>query len=119
MLEQLRNGDIVIESTKEREVALMFLQVEEIATTLVDQFDWRFLVVPPETGEVVLPDVGVTIYDPSPPFPESGTGMKSSAESETVLHLGPRGSWAGRAKDRGESVASVAHDSWRGTRECP
>jgi hypothetical protein len=88
-LAQLRNGELVVKSTSDREVALMFSNLDAIAPTLVEDFDWRFLVIPSSVGEVVLPDVGVTMYDPTPKFPTAGTGLKSSPRSETVLHLDP------------------------------
>ena len=43
--------------------------------TLVDQFDWRFLDIPQDAGEVVLPDGGITLFDPTPKFEEAGTGF--------------------------------------------
>jgi hypothetical protein len=86
---ELKRGDIVVESTPEREVALMFLKLDELSPMLVENFDWRFVVIPPDVGEVVLPDVGVTLYDPAPRFQSAGTGFMSSSESETALHLGP------------------------------
>lgn len=88
-LEKLRDGRIVVESSADREVALMFQHLDEIAPMLVDEFDWRFIRIPTGAGEVVLPDVGVTMYDPTPKFPQSGTGLKSSPNSETILHLAP------------------------------
>lgn len=89
MLAKLSAGEIVVESTPEREIGLMFSHLDKIAPMLVEEFDWRFLIIPPEHGEVVLPDVGVTMYDPTPKFATSGTGLKSSPNSETVLHLAP------------------------------
>lgn len=88
-LAKLETGELVVESTPDREVALMFSQLDTIAPMLVQEFDWRFLVVSENAGELVLPDVGVTMYDPTPKFPTAGTGLKSSPNSETVLHLGP------------------------------
>lgn len=90
ILEDLRTGQLVLESTPDREIAMMFMGLEPIALLLVTEFDWLFLRVPDDLGEVVLPDVGLTLFDPTPPFPESGTGFASSADSETVLHLSPR-----------------------------
>jgi Protein of unknown function (DUF4238) len=89
-LEELRTGELVIESTADREVPLMFSQLEQIAPKLVEEFDWKFLKIPPEGGEVVLPDVGLTLFDPTPRFPKAGTGFASSPNAETAIHLGPR-----------------------------
>lgn len=89
-LAELEAGDLIIESTPEREVALMFSQLDTIAPKLVENFDWMFLQIPETGPEIVLPDVGVTLFDPTPPFPEAGTGFASSPTSETVLYLGAR-----------------------------
>jgi hypothetical protein len=50
-LEELRTDELVIESTAEREVPLMFSQLDQIAPKLVEEFDWKFLQIPPEVGE--------------------------------------------------------------------
>lgn len=89
MLARLRSGEIVIESTPDREVGLMFTNLDELVPRLVTQFDWRFYRIPFEAGELVLPDVGVTMYDPTPKLPLSGAGLASSPNSEIVLHLAP------------------------------
>jgi hypothetical protein len=90
MLAQLKSGEIGVESTPDREVALMFMALDRVAPALVDQFDWRFLDIPQDAGEVVLPDVGITLFDPTPKFEEAGTGFASSPGSETALYLSPR-----------------------------
>lgn len=88
-LAELESGELVIESTPEREVALMFVQLESIVPRLVEDFDWRFLRIPATIPAVVLPDVGMTIYDPAPKIPEGGTGFASSPTAETVILLDP------------------------------
>lgn len=88
-LAQLRSGEIVVESTAEREVALMFAHLDTIVPTLLGEFDWRFIEIK-RSGEFVLPDCGVTLYDPTPTFPSAATGLMSSPTSETVLHLSPK-----------------------------
>jgi Protein of unknown function (DUF4238) len=90
LLDDLRSGRLILESSPAREIAMMFMGLEVIADRLVSEFDWMFLRVVDGAGDFVLPDVGVTLFDPDPPFPESGTGFASSATSETVLHLSPR-----------------------------
>ena len=90
LLNDLRTGRLVLESTADREIALMFMALDRVVPKLVTEFDWLFLRIPDYLGEIVLPDVGLTLFDPTPPFPESGTGFASSADSETVLHLSPR-----------------------------
>jgi Protein of unknown function (DUF4238) len=86
-LGELRRGELVIRSTPDREVALMFVGLDKLVPALLTEFDWCFLRIPADVGEVVLPDVGVTLYDPTPRFPQSGTGLASSPNSETVLHF--------------------------------
>lgn len=86
-LEELRSGELIIESTPEREVGLMFSNLDTIVPKIVLEFDWRFLLIPEDGPQLVLPDVGLTVYDPEPPFPEAGTGFASSRSSETVLYL--------------------------------
>lgn len=90
MLAELESGEVGFESTPDREVALMFMGLDRLAPTLVDHFDWRFLDLAEDVGEVVLPDVGITLFDPTPKFEESGTGFASSPNSETALYLSPR-----------------------------
>ncbi len=89
-LRELAEGQLIIESTPDREVALMFMALDRTGPMLVEQFDWMFLDIETDVGEVVLPDVGVTLLDPTPPFEESGTGFASSLNAETVLHLSPQ-----------------------------
>ncbi len=86
---KLRDGDLVISSTPEREVGLMFVNIETLVPMLLTEFDWCFLSIPSGVGEVVLPDGGVTLFDPTPTFPQSGTALASSPNAETVLHFSP------------------------------
>lgn len=89
-LRQLREGEIEFESVPGREVALMFSNLESIVPKILTDFDWCLYLIPGDSPQLVLPDVGVTIYDPSPPFPNAGTGFASSPRSETVLYLDSR-----------------------------
>lgn len=86
-LAELEAGDLVIESTPDREVALMFSQLPEVTPQLVENFDWQFVTIPSGRPELVLPDVGLTMYDPTPKFDGAGTGLASSPLSETALYL--------------------------------
>jgi hypothetical protein len=86
-LEELRSGKLRIGSTPNREIALMFVGLDKLVPALLTDFDWLFLRIPADVGEVVLPDVGVTLYDPAPKSPQSGTGLASSPNAETVLHF--------------------------------
>jgi uncharacterized protein DUF4238 len=90
LLAELASGEITFDSTPDREVGLIFIGIDTLAPILVEQFDWRFLDIPEDVGDVVLPDVGLTLFDPTPKFEESGTGFASSPTSETALYLSPR-----------------------------
>ena len=79
-LRELAEGQLIIESTPDREVALMFMALDRMAPMLVEQFDWMFLDIETDVGEVVLPDVGVTLLDPTPPFDGSGTRVRFLTE---------------------------------------
>ena len=88
MLGDLDTGRIAIESTPSREVAMMFLAADKVAEQLVEDFTWA-VVRAPGSAELVLPGMGITLYDPSPPHPGSGLGFRSSPNAETVLPVDP------------------------------
>jgi hypothetical protein len=106
-LDELQRDEIGLTSTPEREVALMFSNVETLVPKLVTEFDWRFLRIPADGPELVLPDVGLTLYDPTPPFPEAGTGFASSKRSETVVYLDSRFVLLMRPGEGGGDVATA------------
>jgi hypothetical protein len=88
ILDDLRAGRIGFDSTDEREVASMFLGLNEAAEQLLSHAD--FLLIEIEDGpELVLPDTGYTRYDPAPVGPGSASGFLGSPTVETVVPLRP------------------------------
>jgi hypothetical protein len=85
--DDLHSGNLKVESTPSREVALMFLAADKVAEQLVMGFSWAVLRAP-EDVKFVLPDMGLTIYDPSPRIPDSVAFM-SSPNAETVIPVDP------------------------------
>jgi hypothetical protein len=88
MLEDFEAGRISIESTPSREVAAMFLNADAIAEDLLRNFTWG-VVRAPDGAELVLPGMGITLHDPTPPHPGSGLGFRSSPNAETILPVDP------------------------------
>jgi hypothetical protein len=88
MLDDLDAGRIAIESTPSREVAMMFLAADNVAEKLIRDFTW-VVARAPGGAELVLPSMGITLYDPTPPHPGSGPGFQSSPNAETVLPVDP------------------------------
>jgi hypothetical protein len=89
LLADLRAGRIKVESTPSREVAIMFNGLDRVAFDLVYGFTWGVVRLP-DGADLVLPDMGITQYDPTPPFPGSGLGFGSSPNAETILPVDPR-----------------------------
>jgi hypothetical protein len=90
ILDDLGAGRIRIESTVEREVASMFLGLNEAVGQLVAQCDWT-LVEFPVGPLLVLPDTGYTRFDPHPRVPGSGSGFLGTDTVETVIPVSPTG----------------------------
>lgn len=88
ILDDLGAGRIRIESTAEREVAGMFLGLNEAVGRLVAQCDWT-LVRFAEGPALVLPDSGYMRYDPQPQVPGSGSGFLGTDTIETVIPVSP------------------------------
>jgi hypothetical protein len=88
-LRDLREGQVDIESTEEREIGLMFMSLDVVAPTLLSDFDWIALHSDSEAC-FVLPDVGLGRIDPTPRHRGAGTGWASSPNSETTLPIDPR-----------------------------
>jgi hypothetical protein len=88
MLDDLQSGRVQLRSTPSREVAFMFMATAEVAEELARSFTWT--VVRAAAGaEFVLPGMGITLYDPTPPFPGSGVGFRSSPNVQTVIPVDP------------------------------
>jgi hypothetical protein len=88
LLADLESGRITMESTPSREVATMFIAADKVAETLVVNFSWAVLRAP-VAKQFVLPDMGITIYDPTPRNPAGGRAFASSPNAETVMPVDP------------------------------
>jgi hypothetical protein len=88
ILSDLETGDLQLQSTAEREVAGMFLGLNESIEQLVEGCEFT-LVEFPQAPALVLPDTGYTRYDPSPRVPDSGSGFIGSQTVETVIPVRP------------------------------
>jgi hypothetical protein len=88
LLADLQSGRATIGSTPSREVAAMFVAADQVAEDLVAKFAWG-VIRTPGAKEFVLPDMGITMYDPTPRMPASGLGFGSSPNTETVLPVDP------------------------------
>ena len=113
IIEDLNAGRLRLESSAEREVASMFLGLNEAVEQLLSACDFT-LVELPGSPELVLPDTGYTRYDPNPRLPGSASGFLGSSTVETVIPVAPtralrmtRG--AGRA-GRCEAASAYAED---------
>jgi hypothetical protein len=88
LLDDLESGRLKLRSTPSREIACMFIAAERVAEQLVMGFSWAALRAPGDV-DLVLPGMGITLYDPTPPFLESGLGFASSPNVETILPIDP------------------------------
>jgi len=88
MLRDLESGQLVVQSTPDREICLMFNGLDSIVPLLVSRFDWTAVSFP-EGATLVLPDTGLSRYDPTPTTPQGGTGFASSPNAETVMPVSP------------------------------
>jgi hypothetical protein len=88
IIDDLQAGRIRLESTTDREVAGMFLGLNDSVTTLVSNCDWT-LVEFSGSSTLVLPDTGYTRYDPAPSVPGSASGFLGSESVETVIPVRP------------------------------
>jgi len=91
MLADLEAGEIVMESTPDREIALMLISVEGTARKLFDEIGIICLRVPPDSKVgFVTSDHPVAHYDPTPRSTDAGVGFMSSPQSTTLVTLDPR-----------------------------
>ncbi|HEY2374275.1 MAG TPA: hypothetical protein VGH82_17275 [Gaiellaceae bacterium] len=88
LLDDLRSGRFGFESTPHREIASMFLGLNEAAIALYTRCDWT-VVFFDEPDRLCLPDTGITRFDPKPRVPGSGSGFIGTPTVETALHLSP------------------------------
>ena len=90
LVDDLGSGRIRIESTADREIAGMFLGLNDAVTQLASQCDWVLVKLPNDGPPLVLPDTGYTRYDPSPRVPGTGSGFLGTNTVETVIPVSPR-----------------------------
>jgi hypothetical protein len=91
LLTDLNEGRLGVRSTPEREVALMFMGLEEVTNTLVSSMDITCMRIADDSRRsFVLSDHPVSHYDPTPTTPESGAGFMSSPGSLTWVPLDPK-----------------------------
>lgn len=88
LLADMEAGRLTVESTPSREVACMFLAADKVAEALVMGFTWA-VIRAPAGSRFVLPDMGITLYDATPPMRASGLGFASSPNAETVMPVDP------------------------------
>jgi hypothetical protein len=88
IVSDLGAGRIRIESTAEREIAGMFLGLNEAVGQVVTECDWTLVEIP-KGPALVLPDTGYTRFDPHPRVPGSGSGFLGTNTVETVLPVSP------------------------------
>ena len=88
ILGDLQSGRIRLESTADREVAGMFLGLNDAVSLLESGCDWT-LVEFADAPAIVLPDAGYTRYDPNPSVPGSGSGFVGSDSVQTVIPISP------------------------------
>ena len=90
MIEELREGRVWFESPDERQVASMFLGLNEGVDELIATCDWTFVRFPEPSRRLVLCDRGITLFDTSGEARVGGIGLLSSRTVETVLAVSPR-----------------------------
>jgi Protein of unknown function (DUF4238) len=88
LVDDLNAGRLRFESTAEREVAGMFLGLNDAVGQLLTQCDFTLVEL---TGsvELVLPDTGYTRYDAHPRVPGTGSGFVGTDTVETVIPVAP------------------------------
>lgn len=90
-LRELRDGQLGVESTPSREVAMMFLALEHTTETIFEKLG--IVCVRPRRGSravFVLSDHPVAHFDPTPKAPEAGASFLSSPQTVTFVALDPR-----------------------------
>jgi Protein of unknown function (DUF4238) len=98
MLQDLQTGRVKLGSTPSREVAFVFMACDVVAEKLVQSFTWT-VVRAPADAEFVLPGMGITLYDPTPPHPHSGFGFASSLVGRFMPRPGRL--WVAEARSEG------------------
>jgi hypothetical protein len=90
-LDDLRAGRLLLDSSPEREIALMFLGLDEKSARLLDALNMTCVRIPERSRKTfVLSDHPVSHYDPTPKSPDAGAGFLSSPNSVTWVPLDPK-----------------------------
>ena len=92
LLADYKAGRLIVDSSPEREIALMARALsEDLTAVLLKSLGWTCGRVPGGSAEVfVCSDNPVSQYDPARPAPEAGTGFLSSPQAMTWVALDPR-----------------------------
>ena len=93
ILRDLESGKLQLQSTAAREVAGMFLGLDQAVEVLLERCDWT-LVEFQQAPALVLPDTGYSRYDPSPKVLGSASGFVGSPTVETVIPVNPHAALA-------------------------
>ncbi len=87
-LQQLRDGELAIEAPPEHALRLMMTSWLEFAGAIHDM-NWKLLRAAEGEGEFVIGDRPMVMHDPTPKFPFSGNGLRSSPAAYTLMPLSP------------------------------
>jgi hypothetical protein len=87
MIEAYREGRITMTNKREQALELMLSTADDIASQV---YAMTWVVVYADEGEFITSDHPLSMFDPTPRFPWSGTAWASSPNSETVFPLSPR-----------------------------
>jgi hypothetical protein len=87
IVQDLESGHIQVQSNAHREIAGMFLALNESVGEIAMNCNWTLVEF--SAPGIVLPDSGYTRYDPSPSVPGSGSGFLGSESVETVIPVSP------------------------------
>lgn len=88
ILEDLNADRLRFESSPEREVASMFLGLNDAVTQFLSRCDFTLVQIAGSV-ELVLPDTGYTRYDPNPKLRGAGSGFVGTDTVETVIPVTP------------------------------
>jgi hypothetical protein len=87
MIEAHRDGRITMTGKREQALELMLRTADDIASQV---YAMTWVVVYADEGEFITSDHPLSMFDPTPRFPWSGTAWASSPNAETVFPLSPR-----------------------------
>src|SRR6185295_2241055 len=87
MMEAHRDGRIVMTDKREQALELMLSTADDVASQV---YAMTWVVVYADEGEFITGDHPLSMFDPTPRFPWSGTAWASSPNAESVFMLSPR-----------------------------